>query len=409
MEKELFSSNEKSFTVNITNSSIDSMREKNTVRKSVRVIDNGKMGISGSRSDMDFEKLEMRAKKLCSIEIPTGFNFPEGEKKQWNIIKHSFSNDDIVEIAESVLSSMNNAYPDFIFSNKVYYSQNNIQLRNSRGAEYSVNANELVLGLIYKHRESTSIMDGFWFNVYYDKPDIDEYVKRAEPFLRLHNNEVGLDRETIKVIFPDYTGAMPFRFLTKHINGELYQRGASYFSKKQGEKLFGEHFTLRDVNYMPEHGICSPFDGDGYMRAESELDIFTNGIFKNPLYDMKSAVMFNEQCTGTSSRAYNQSAAIGPNLLSVNSIDKTLKDIDEGVIAMVTSGGDFQDNGEISIPLQLAFLVKNGEIKGKLPQLMLRGHIDNLFNNDYIGALQDGLFEDDLRKYTVFRMNVKQG
>ena len=409
MEKELFKIKEKSFTVNITNSAIDSMREKKTVRKSARIIENGKMGISGSKSDIAFEELERKAKALCSIEIPEGFDFPAGKEGQWDIVNKRFSNENIVNIAEEVLGKMNKAYPDFIFSNKIYYTESNVDIKNSKGAHYRISVNELVIGLVYKHRDSTSIMDGFWFNAYYNEPDIESFVKRAEPFLTLHNRDIEIKNDKMKIIFPDFTNAMPFRFLSKHINGELYQRGASYFSNKRGEKLFGEKFTLTDINYIPEHGICSPFDGDGYVRETKELDIFKNGTFINPLYDIKGSVMFGTEPTGTSSRAYNQSASISPNMLNIPLTEKKLKDIDEGIIAMVTSGGDYQDNGDISIPLQLAFLVKNGEVKGKLPQLMLTGHIDNLFNNDYIGALQDGLFEDDLRKYTVFNMNVKQG
>ena len=409
MDKESFKSITNSFTLNITNSNIDSMRSKETVRKSIRIIKNGKMGISGSKSDIDFSILEKNANDLCDIDIPEGFIFPKGDKRDWDIVKKTFSNEEVSDIAEKTLNGMKSAYHDFIFSNKITYSENSVELKNSRGIDYSTKSNQLDIVLLYKHKNSSSIMDGFWVNSYYEMPDIETYIKKAEPFLYMHENQLQYNKDKAVIVFPEFTGAMPFRFLTKHINGELIKQGASALSGKVNEKLFSDKFTLSDLNYDSNNGICSAFDGDGFRRDEVKLPIFENGIFKKPLYDLKRAILFNEEPTGTSYRPYNQSAARSPNALYTDSIDKSLKDFDEAIIVMISSGGDFQDNGDISLPVQLAFLVKNGKIEGKMPQMMLTGSIDNLFNNDYIGALQDGLFDNSISRYTAFEMNIHKG
>ncbi|MCK4524086.1 hypothetical protein KAU15_04085, partial [candidate division WOR-3 bacterium] len=78
-------------------------------------------------------------------------------------------------------------------------------------------------------------------------------------------------------------------------------------------------------------------------------------------------------------------------------------------IPVMSAGGDFQDNGDISMPLQLAYLVRKGKFIGKIPQVILTTNIDNLFNNDYIGALKDGVFKNDINKYMAFRMSVNKG
>ncbi len=409
MDKEYFINKTKNVSLNIINTTIDSIREKNTIRKSVRVLKDGKMGISGSRSDLPFEELEQNAISMIDIELPKGFDFQEGSKREWNIIKKDFSNDEIMNIADNVLKQLKEKFPDYIFSNKIGYDHNSMNVKNSKNIDYTVETNGIYLAIIFKHKKSNSIMDGFLGKQYFDTPDVDEYIGNYSKYLTAFNNEVSFDKDKAIIVFPGYTNSMPYAFLTKHINGELYERGASYFSSKKNEKLFNDKFSMYDININKENGICNPFDADGFLRKEKELPIFENGVFKSPLYDLKRAIIYNTKPTGTSIRSYNTGSSIKPNFLFVPSIDKKLEDIDECIIPVMAAGGDFQDNGDISMPLQLAYLVRKGKFIGKIPQIILTANIDNLFNNDYIGALKDSFFKNDINKYMAFRMSVNKG
>lgn len=409
MEKEYFVSKTKNISLNIVNTKIDSIREKSTIRKSVRVLKDGKMGISGSRSDLPFEELEQNAISMIDIELPNGFAFQDGCKKEWDIIKRDFSNDEIVNIANNVLKQLKENFPDYIFSNKIGYEYSNVNVKNSKNMDYTVKTNGIYLAIIFKHKKSNSIMDGFLGKQYFDTPDIDEYIVNYSKYLSAFNNEVSFDKDNAIIVFPEYTNAMPYAFLTKHINGEFYERGASYFSSKKNKKLFSDRFSMYDINMDEENGICNPFDADGFLRKEKKIPIFKDGVFINPLYDLKKAIIYNTKPTGTSTRSYNTGSSINPNYLFVPSIDKKLEDIDECIIPVMSAGGDFQDNGDISMPLQLAYLVRKGKFIGKIPQVILTANIDNLFNNDYIGALKDGVFKNDINKYMAFRMSVNKG
>lgn len=409
MQKEYYTGKNKGFTVNIVNNQIDSVRKKETIRRSVRLNKDNVLGISGTQTDLEFSELEKRAEQSLSAGVPIEYSFPDGDSREWDIRQKKFEDEEILKITENILSKMTAAYPEFIFSNKIMYSDNMKYIKNTEGVDYTVKSNRLSIGLVWKHKESTGIMDGFWGNDYGTDIDTEQFVQRAKPFMEKFNTVKDIDDSSITVLFPEYTSSMPFRFLRAHINGESIQKGASYFKDNVGNKVFSDDFSLYDVNIHEDEGICSPFDGDGYRRDEKSLPVFENGVFVNPLYDLKRAQKYDKKPTGTSSRAYNSTTSISANLLMVPETDMYLKDIERAVIVLMSSGGDYQDNGDISMPVQLGYLVENGEITGRVPDIILTNNIDKLFNEHYIGALHDGLFEDRLSKYIGFKMNINKG
>ena len=65
-------------------------------------------------------------------------------------------------------------------------------------------------------------------------------------------------------------------------------------------------------------------------------------------------------------------------------------------------------DGNISLPVQVAFLYKDGKIVGRLPEFSLCGNMFDIFGKDYIGATSLGSIFKSLRRDTVIvtEMNV---
>jgi len=153
----------------------------------------------------------------------------------------------------------------------------------------------------------------------------------------------------------------------------------------------------------------SPFDADGYMREQNTLNIVNAGKFMAPLYDMKRAAQYSKICTATSQRAYNGSTQIGSNFLTTGFSDKKLGSFDNAILVVMSSGGDFQDDGSVSTPVQLGYVLKNGKIVGKAPQIILNNSIEKIFGMDYIGTLKERMYRNTPLNYFAAKMNVKKG
>ena len=61
MEKEYLLNKSNEITLNVTDGKVDSYREKDETQSTVRVYDNGTIGVAGALGDCNFDALEKRA------------------------------------------------------------------------------------------------------------------------------------------------------------------------------------------------------------------------------------------------------------------------------------------------------------------------------------------------------------
>ncbi len=54
---------------------------------------------------------------------------------------------------------------------------------------------------------------------------------------------------------------------------------------------------------------------------------------------------------------------------------------------MIASGGDMTPEGHCATPVQMAYLVENGKLVGRLPELNISGNFFELLGKDYLGTV----------------------
>ncbi|MGE3062809.1 MAG: metallopeptidase TldD-related protein [bacterium] len=407
MDKEFYKIKTDETSASITNSEIDSVRNRKKERSSARVFDNGFIGISSSMSFSEREILEKKAIDSLSLNIPVQFSLPSGTKRTWDVSGEVITEETLLKATDELLQKLSKRNPDFIFSGLCRTSRTEEHLENTLGADYTVRASNMLLEIMFKHKNSASIIDGAFANVYYDYPDIDEFVQKFSSHLDAFGNLIVIEDESIPVIF--WQDPTIMSFFAKHLNGELLELNSSYFSSKIDKQIFSEKFSLYDINYDPEQRIANPFDGDGFVREKHILPLIEEGRVKSGMYDLRRAAMYKKEPTGTSSRPYNQSSVIYPNYLYAKETGVSLKDLKRALFVLITSGGDFQDDGSISLPVQLGYLYEDGFLKGRVQELMLNNTIEKMFGMEYIGTLKETMFRNGFEKYLALRMNIQKG
>ncbi|GEM_PF-7041936 len=407
MDKEYFKSKIDAANISIANSEIESVRNKKRERSSVRVFDRGYIGISASMSSSKTEVLEKKAVESLSLRVPVQFSLPAGTKRTWDVSGGVISEETLLRVTDEMLASLKKSNPDFIFSGNTEFSKAEEHLENSLGADYTVRSSYILLQIMFKHKNSASIMDGGFANVYYDYPDMDEFISKFSQHLDAFNNVIPLEDDSIPVIF--WQDPTIMSFFARHLNGELIELKSSYFSSKMNTKFFSDKFSLYDINYDPEHHIANPFDGDGYAREKHILPLIEDGKILTGMYDLRRASIYKRLPTGTSTRPYNKSSEIYPNYLYAKETGVSLNDLKRALFVLITSGGDFQDDGSISLPVQLGYLYEDGEMKGRVQELMLNNTIEKMFGIDYIGSLKETMFKGDFEKFFAVNMNIQKG
>lgn len=190
----------------------------------------------------------------------------------------------------------------------------------------------------------------------------------------------------------------------------MYTAGASLLSGKLGEKCFSEKFTFGDDRNAATHPGSCFFDAEGTVRPEDRGLLVQNGTLAALATTKNSAALFGLPVSGHAHAAYDGVPSLGMNGLYVAKTAESIAQIVPGkaVYVMSASGGDYTPSGHYATPVQMAYLVENGTVVGRLPELNISGDFFTILGEDYLGAIPDTLLNDNPGELCVAWMLVKK-
>ena len=198
-------------------------------------------------------------------------------------------------------------------------------------------------------------------------------------------------------------------YILSNTMATLVMSKASLFSNKIGQKVFSDNVTIID-DRNPQTAICSPFfDMEGVVNENYQFKLIDRGVFTTPTVSKKEAITYNLPLTGSAYSTYDSVPRCTPDNLVVLKSDKTLKELlngEKGIYVVFASGGDFTQSGDYASPVQLAYLVEDGKITGRLDNLTITGNIFDMFGKNFIGRCKDSMFQYSDVCPLVIKMNV---
>jgi len=410
MERESLEIEIVEISLNVKNSSINSVRRKEVTRRAARVFKEGSLGLAAAQGDVPFDDLFKRAENALALGIEWNYDLPTDTVYTRDATQglDSLTEDGICSLGETVLKQLTSRNPDFIFSDRIGGARKKVRLENSKGISLSLATQETEIGLTFKHRESSNIIDGYHAAGWLRDVNTEEYIERYNEILDGYRNSSDLKSARRKVVFLN-EGMVMAKF-REVLRGDRYYRGASLLSEKIGEKIFSENFTLYDSNDLVENGYCSPFDMEGVKREESDLVLIEHGVLRDVVLDLRNGAKYGRKSTGNGYRAYSQNPDIRFNALRVERGKKTLDEIldgEEALVVLLASGGDFLDNGDFSTPVQLSFTYGNGKFIGRAPQVTLKSNLLRMFGEDLVGISCDSFMSDRINPYLIMEMDME--
>ncbi len=403
MIKELYQIKLYETTLNVTQTSIDSIRKKNITKSGCRVYENGYIGVAGTFGEATKDTWE-RAIKNLELKIPYDYDVSKDAQRTRDLRILDLSPEQFVDKSEKFLETLRTEFPEFIFSNKIKLIETEVVLKNDIGLEYLNYDKSVFLELIFKHVNSVNIFDS---GVFYQgrEFDIDKILEETRPQLKAFNNEVELPNlEKALVIVGDET----LDKISESLNGESLGRGTSMFNKKVGTKAFSDNFTF--YGDLSDEAFHVPFfDAEGSVLENDICSLIENGVILRGYTDKKNSKEFSFMNTASASASYDDVPTLGIMNISIKKSDKTFVELVGGepvIFAVVASGGDCTNNGDFATPVQMAYLMQNGKYIGKLPEFSMGGNIYEIFGNDYIGLSKDKFaFNQNL---LICRMNINK-
>ena len=394
MEKEFIKETRRSVTLNVTAGKIDSFRELEKTTGTVRVYENGCIGVAGCLGEPDESALTAKAEEALTFGIP----YPcalEGP-----LVRENLREEEIIPIPafiptmQSFLDRLGEMCPRFAFSNKISLQYNRTEYRNSLGRRLINASRELDIGLVVQNRGSGNLFDTFlgWTGDHFDAEALLAQFKRQyDAFYTPAELEDG--RWPVIASAADALGAF-----FQHFVGDLYVSGASLLSGKLGQKVFSDKLTLRDdMNPATHPGACF-FDAEGCAAPDFRHTLIENGVLTGLLTTKKTAAQYGLPNLGNASAAYDGVPDPGFHRLYLSPTAQNLKSLVPGkaVYVVVASGGDVTPDGHFATPVQMAYLMEGGQLVGRLPQLNISGDFYEMLGRDYLGAVHGDPQEDSV-------------
>lgn len=405
MIKEKYNVKKEEVSVNITNNVVDSIRFLKTDKTGFRVYDGNKIGISGIEGEYDENEMFEKAKANLDNNIEYLPKPTENVVESFVIDEVDISDKDFLTNIKTLIEKLHNKYPNIIFSNKINLSKKEYTIENDLGTNLKYSDKYYDFGLLFKEKQSGNIMDMIYearFRDYDESKIIDDVSEMIDNYRKEATIQAG---EQLVVIDFDYFAGK----FASDLNSMIVMNGASLFSGKVGETVFSKDVTIyEDKN--PDENFGRPFfDAEGIVNKDYRYKVIDEGKFVSPLVSKKEALMFNLPITGTANCSYDGVPGCSPSGFTVKKSGKTLKELLNGqkaVYVSVASGGDFTSSGDYASPVQLAYLIEDGKIVGKLDDITIAGNLFDMFGKNFVGRADDSILRAFKSCPLVLRMNI---
>ena len=395
-------------SVKIAASAPSSLRTKRIKRTGVRVYKDDSIGVSGFMGEEGWEKARLRAVSALENKISYPCAPSVNNMRSVTVGGKPFSPQALDAEVAAILERLRGDFPQFVFSSPgIKSSTVTEQLANDAGLSLSCAITTHQFVILYKLASSSNIMDG-WFGYGGQEYDREKFLAYCAQLLCAYLREASLPGEGKLPVFFEDSCSLVKNIFARELAGMTFGSGGSLFSGKTGQRLFSEGFTLfnsqntqdDDVSFFDAEGVCA----DNFIYVE-------NGVLRAPYADKKTAVKFGFSPSGTAAAAYDATPSASAGLMKIKPQSKTLRELSGGgpaIFISLAEGGDFTSEGGFGTPAQVAFLIRDGKLVGRLPELQLSSSLYEMYGNDFLGVSGDRIMPLSNTRWLGFLMDVRK-
>jgi PmbA protein len=347
-----------------------------TTHLGVRVIVEGKVGSAYTSDPEEAEAAVARALELAEFGSEAKFEFPgqapAAEVKLYDASIERIGKEELVAAGEQMLELVKAYNPEIKVGASASWGVGERRLVNSsglditdQGSSYGANVGGVLI------RGTDMLFVGYGRGWRQKKIVPRELAERAIEQFRLAERMANVASKTMPVIFSPRASYVLLMSPLMGINGKNVLKGDSPLAGRLGEKIASDCFSLVDdatIDYAPASGR---YDGEGTPRRRTE--IVKDGVLACFLYDLETAGKAGAAPTGHGPGCGTSNVIIPPGELPLAEMVKGTR---EGLLVEHVMGMGQSNimNGDFSVNLSLAYKIENGEIVGRVKDVMLAGN-----------------------------------
>ena len=201
------------------------------------------------------------------------------------------------------------------------------------------------------------------------------------------------------LLTPSAVNELVEEVISYSINSDRVQKKSSQFAGKLGKKVSSELLAVEDDATNTEGLGAASFDREGVPHRRNV--VIEKGVLKKFLYNTYTARKDGVRSTGNASGSTSSPPSVSATNFIIqpgrSSVDALVSEMENGIIISRFSGNVNPVNGDFSGVVKGGRLVKNGEIKHAVKEVMMAGNVfDALRHLTGVSREQKAIFDSIL-------------
>lgn len=352
---------------------------------SVRVVKDGRIGISYTNDVKKYKECVERALKIAKLSRKDKHFVSFARKSKITKVKNYSKKlkefEDISSFNKRFLSHLGSVDKSIVLSEGSYLkTDRKVSVINSEGVDVRMRELDNAFSYIISIRKNGlhEMADGDAHSKDVLDPSIAN--KGAERLISILNKKKVESGEMKIILKPSALSALFDNAFSFAVNGENVLQKKSIFTNNLNEEVMDKKLSLVDNATRPM--LVNTREADDEGVASRKTVIVKDGVLKNFLYNTYYANMAKKESTGNGFRSVASPPSISPTNLIFDGKGKQdlIKEMDKGIVINKLLGIHTMNHatGDFSLSIDEGHYVEKGEIKHAVKDTMIAGNFFEL-------------------------------
>lgn len=342
----------------------------------VKVIVDGKVGISSTTDPRDVDGVVQRALEAAEFGSPAHFELPEPQALNaveiFDPAILPLEKPEMIRMGQQMMDMIKSYNPEILAGAAVQKNIYKVEYANSRGATYAAEHTDFNIGAAGELVRGTDILyAGHGLGQKKRTVDTEAIAAQAIEYFHLAEEIAPIQSGEMPVIFTPQGLIALLLSLVLAVDGKNVFLGASPLGDKLGQPVASPNLTIVDDPFVPYGPRTSAFDDEGVARQVTPL--VEKGILRNFIYDLDTAGRAGVKPTGHGSKASLTNLVIEA---GQTPYENMLRGIEKGLLVheFLGLGQGNPISGEFSANVFLGYKIEHGKLVGRVKDVMLAGN-----------------------------------
>jgi PmbA protein len=349
----------------------------------VKVIVDGKVGLSTTTDITDADGVVQRALEAAEFGRPASFEMPDPQDlrdvRTFDPDLVPLAKPEMIHLGRHMMDMIKSYNPEISASAGVNKTISTIEYANSRGAHYREQHSDYTVGAGGQLIRGTDILfAGQSLAQKQRRMDAEDLAERAIQYFR-QAEQIALVRSgALPVIFTPNGLTLLLLSLVLGIDGKNVLLGSSPLQDRLGQPIADPRLNITDDPFVDFGSHSTSFDDEG--TPAQVTTIIERGVLKNYIYDRDTAGRAGAHPTGHGATRTLTNLIIDP---GETRLADMVGSVEEGLLVheFLGLGQGNPINGEFSVNVALGYKIENGEVVGRVKDVMLAGNAYDALRN----------------------------